>query len=492
MADVRILRKLLRFPETIRARELWGSLFDLWFLIPLVGLMVDSEQGGTAQIMGRDLLGMGGAWLLSALLFRTPLPLQPLKVWAFLFLLLHPTPLVASLSAALLGLLLFFAGQVGLSSRLETGLSAGSLARIRRAVGLYVRAIALFSLGVTFFRHCPSALPSDLPALFPGGTVLSPGPLLSVLLLVLPQFPVTLVNGALSTVRERRESGALTPDAQMRLTGRNLSSWLGLANLSAGLLGVLPFCHGSGNLWVYRRHGVRSVLASLASSAILTGLGTILLRRGAILPSPMVCGSFLAGFLIAEVLLKGKEKAPVPGSGPERTFSGSIELWAVTGGVISGSVLLGGLPLLLVFFLGMNGAMFVSGGEKGSGHGPGLIQPGEREEPGLAGMPLLTIGAGVTDQSFSPGHPAGVSPGLSLNGGNPEPSGGVLRGEADGISQNQPERFFRRAREIPAGLFLLLLHLLFTVPSGGPPRALPVLPLLPHSFFFRSVLVRAP
>ena len=60
-------------PAFFRAKELWGSLFDLWFLIPVVGLMVGAEQGGTAQLMGRDLLAMGGAWILSALLFRTPL-----------------------------------------------------------------------------------------------------------------------------------------------------------------------------------------------------------------------------------------------------------------------------------------------------------------------------------------------------------------------------------------------------------------------------------
>ena len=491
MNDMRV-NTLKTGPNIFRANELWGSLFDLWFLIPLVGLMVGSERGGSALLMGRDLLAMGGAWLLSALLFRTPLPLQPLKIWAFLFLLLRPTPLVASLSAALLGLLLFLAGQSGLSRYIEETLSADSFERIRRAVGLYVQAIALLSLGVVFFREFPSILPSCLSALFSGVPAHSPGPFFSILLLVLPQFPVTLVNGVLSTVRERRESGALASEAERRLTGTNLSRWLGLVDLLAGLLGVLPFCHGSGNLWLYRRHSIRSVLPSLASSAVLIGLGTFFLPGGATLPSPMVCGTFLAGFLVAEVFLKRKEKDPVPGSGPGRTFSSPIELWAVTGGVISGSFLLGGLPLLLAFFLGMNAAMFVSGGEKGTSHGPGLIQPKDLQEPVLAGMHVMTIGSGVTDPSFGPCHPASASPCHSLNGGNPEPSGPVLLGEADWISLSQPDKFFRRPREIPAGLFLLLLLLLFAVPSGGPPRALPVLPLLPQSFFSRSVPVRAP
>ncbi|MDA8027407.1 MAG: hypothetical protein M0Z25_00280 [Nitrospiraceae bacterium] len=491
MAEVRILRKLLGIPETIRVRELWGSLFDLWFLIPLAGLMVDSEQGGTAQILGRDLLGMGGAWLLSALLFRTPLPLQPLKVWAFLFLLLRPTPLVASLSAVLLGLLLFLAGQSGLSTRLEAGLSAGTLARIRRAVGLYVRAIAIFSLGVTFFRHCPSALPSDLLALFPVAQVKSPGTLLSVLLLVLPQFPVTLVNGVLSTVRERRESGGLSADARRLLTGKNLSRWLGLADLSAGLLGVLPFCHGSGNLWVYRRHGVRSVLAPLVSSIILIGLGTILLRRGAILPSPMLCGSFLAGFLLVEFFEKRKEKSPAGEPGPGGRLSGPLELWAVTGGMVSGSLLLGGLPLLLAFLLGMNAAIFVSPAMAGENRGPGLIQPGEGQEPVHAGRHVMTLGSGGANQSLGPDHPAGASSCPSLPVGSPESSGPVLPGQTGGISPSHPERFFRRAREIPVGLFLLLLLFLVPLLSGETPRTFP-LRFFPPNFFFRSVPVRAP
>jgi hypothetical protein len=492
MADVRILRKLLGIPETIRVRELWGSLFDLWFLIPLVGLMVDSEQGGSAQILGRDLLAMGGAWLLSALLFRTPLPLQPLKVWAFLFLLLRPTPLVASISAVLLGLLLFLAGHSGLSTRLEASLSAGSLARIRRAVGLYVRAIAIFSLGVSFFRHCPSALPSDLLALFPVSPVLYPGTLLSVLLLVLPQFPVTLVNGVLSSVRELGESGGLAAEARRLLTGRNLSCWLGLADLTAGLLGVLPFCHGSGNLWVYRRHGVRSLLAPLVSSIILIGLGTILLRRGAILPSPILCGSFLAGFLLVEFFLKRKGSSPAPEAGPGRRFSRPIELWAVTGGMVSGSLLLGGLPLLLAFLLGMNAAFFASPAVAGENRGPGLIQPELPQEPVLGGMHVMSIGSGGPAQRpFGPDHPAEASSFPSLHGGGLEESGPVLLGQAGGIPLSRPERFFRRAREIPAGFFLLLLLFLVPLLSGDSLRTIP-LRFLPTNFFFRSVPVRAP
>ena len=448
-------------PGFFRAKELWGSLFDLWFLIPVVGLMVGAEQGGTAQLMGRDLLAMGGAWILSALLFRTPLPLQPLKVWAFLFLILRPTPLVASLSAGLLGLLLVVAGHSGLSSHLEERLADRSFDRIRKAVGFYVRAVAFLSIGLVLLRHFPGLLPAGLSSLLPG---VSPSPALSVLLLVLPQFPVTLVNGVLATVRERRKEGALSLDARKRLTGARLSRWLGAADLLAGTMGVLPFCHGAGNLWVYRRHAVRSVLPSLVSAAALVGLGTLLVRGTLSLSSPLVYATFLAGFLLTEYLLK---RGPsVFGDVRPRDLSvpDPIEVWAVAGGAISGAFLLGGLPLLLVLFLGMNAAGFVFEGEKGAGHRlvpiPGggtsrmdqvreLAPPSKMKDLTAKGDP-----SGSVFSSVSLGRPDGraASPGAlplpeSLENAVPAP----------------PERFFRRAREIPSGLFLAVLLLIFLV-----------------------------
>ena len=483
MANVGNLRKLVSLPELVRSHELWGSFFDLWFLIPLVGLMVNSEQGGTAQNMGADLLVMGCAWLLSALLFRTSIPLQPLKVWAFLFLILHPTPFVASFSAVILGLLIFLSGQMGLSAFLEKSMSEGSLRRVRRSVGLYVRAIAIVSLGITFFKH--------LPFLFPFGLHFAPSPFLAVFLLVLPQLPVTLVNGILATVRERRESGALTPEVQRQLTGRNLSLWLGFADSFAGLLGVLPFCHGSGNLWIYRRHAVRSVLPSLVSAFALIGIGTMLWRE-AILPSPIMCGSFLAGFLIVEFFLKKKEKNPAGcDSGPSGTLSGSIEIWAATGGMISGSFLLGGLPILLAFLLGVNAAIIVSLEDAGGTYRYQHSKPcGGSDGIFLEGATAISFNSVLVPRSNGPDYPL-ASLLVTLHSEAHAPVRTDVQRKSIETPFIQSERFFRRPREIP--IELVILFILFTFSLLSPTLRSPLLHcIFPRILSFRFLPIRAP
>ncbi len=491
MRNLENLRKLVSYPESVRSHELWGSFFDLWFLIPLVGLMVNSEQGGTAQNMGADLLVMGGAWLLSALLFRTSIPLQPLKVWAFLFLILHPTPFVASISAVILGLLILLCGQMGISAYLEKNMSEGSLLRVRRSVGLYVRAIAIASLGITFFRDLPFMLPSGVQVRFSSGLEFAPSPLLAVFLLVLPQLPVTLVNGILSTVRERRQSGVLALDAQVRLSGRNLSLWLGFADSFAGLLGVLPFCHGSGNLWIYRRHGVRSALPSLVSSFALIGIGTMLWRE-AILPSPIMCGSFLAGFLIVEFFLKKKEKNPAGcDSGPSGTLSGTIEIWAAAGGMISGSFLLGGLPILLAFLLGVNAAIIVSLEDAGGTYRYQHSKPcGGSDGIFLEGATAISFNSVLVPRSNGPDHPL-ASLLVTLHSEAHEPVRTDVQRKSIETPFIQSERFFRRPREIPIELVILFILFIFSLLS--PTLRLPLLHcVFPRILSFRSLPIRAP
>jgi len=476
------LRPFSRITGLLEAswRELWGSVFDLWFLVPVIGLMAGAERGGSAHALGRDFLFLGGAWLFSALLFRTPLPLQPLKVWAFLFLILRPTPFVVSLSATLLGILLFVAGRSGLVFRLEMWLGNRSLAAVRRAVGFYVRAVGALSLGLILLHILRGFLPAGIPHIVARLQDHSPGTFLSLLLLVLPQFPVTLINGVLSTVRERQESGMLSPDAALSLTGSRAAWWLGLANMAAGILGVLPFCHGSGGLWIYRRHGIRSLLPTFLSSAVLIVLGSGILLFGLSLPGPAFFTVFLVGFLLAEFFLKdrGKRKDDAGEESSGECLSGDpLGFFLLSGGMISGAVALGGLPLALVFLFGMNAALAISKtgqDAKVTGVRGGIVQPafgnpvlGEPagtvrtlaktdRDTGLRDLPVKGIPGMKWTCGFLPAgkcrgvDPHCVSPGIFSPEGMPGLS----------LSLFSPG-FFRRAREIVDIFVLCALFCLF-------------------------------
>jgi len=348
---------------SFRPGELWGSFFDLWFLVPITGILIDSESGGDARSLGLNFLYLGCAYLVSALIFRTPLPLQPLKVWAFLFLILHPTPMIASTSAVLLGILLFLSGQSGLTGRLSRFLDDRAIRGVKRAVSIYVTCVGALSLFLWALHHIPGIELSRFPGSNPGIWPHAPGPILEVFLLVLPQLPVTLINGILATVREKQASDSLSEKSRVRLTGNITSCWLGLANLLAGLLGLLPFCHGSGGLRSYRRYSIRTILPSLSSSAVLITLGAILTREKITLPGPAFFALFLAGFLFAERLIARREllKSGAEGKREKTNQQRSpLEVWILSGGMISGLLALGGIPAVLIFLLGMNTALSIS------------------------------------------------------------------------------------------------------------------------------------
>ena len=442
--------------KSFRIKDLWGTLFDLWFLIPVLCLMVGAERNGTPRMLGEDFLYLGSAWLLSALLFRTPLPLQPLKIWAFLFLLFRPTPEVLSLAATLQGVILCAAGSVSRVRALDGAFDRRGLERIRRAVGFYVRGIAILSLGEVVFRSAGFAFPASwFRGVFGTAGHLS-GTVLPVLLLVIPQIPVTLLNGALSTVRECREEGGLSPEARDRLTGRNMLWWLGCASLVAAALGVLPFCHGSGGLRTYRRYRIQSLLPSLLSGIILIFLGLACRLPGVSLPSAGVSLCFLGAFLAVESARRNREKGRENEEEGVRIERHPLELWILSGGLLSAGMILGLVPLVLVI-------LPVLGGERSTGVRAASAGPADR----------LLLGDGPGRIALSPGFaPAGLSvrcfpaqlSGVTDSGEQVETAlcrQSPASGSPDPGLSSPEDHVSRRARGIPEVFFRSVLLLLF-------------------------------
>jgi MFS superfamily sulfate permease-like transporter len=84
--------------------------------------------------------------------------------------------------------------------------------------------------------------------------------------LVLPQIILTSANSVLATVNvSRRYFG----DKAGRVTVRRLVYMIGFGNILSGLLGGLPFCHGSGGITAHYNGGARSNLSNYFIGSIL-------------------------------------------------------------------------------------------------------------------------------------------------------------------------------------------------------------------------------
>lgn len=108
-------------------------------------------------------------------------------------------------------------------------------------------------------------LPEILPFGFPTGADFS----FALLVLVLPQLPMTLGNAVLANADLSKQY--FQEDAA-RVTPVSLCYSMGLANILCFMVGGMPLCHGAGGLAAHYRFGART-----AGSNLIIGAGFILL-----------------------------------------------------------------------------------------------------------------------------------------------------------------------------------------------------------------------
>ena len=118
---------------------------------------------------------------------------------------------------------------------------------------------ALADVGLGF--HIPEIFPSGLP-----GRV---DFIMALLVLVLPQLPMTLGN---AVIANRDLSEQYFGEDSRKVTNRSLCLSMALANLGVFFLGGMPLCHGAGGLAAHYRFGART-----AGSNIIIGSICILL-----------------------------------------------------------------------------------------------------------------------------------------------------------------------------------------------------------------------
>ncbi|MGQ9698905.1 MAG: putative sulfate/molybdate transporter, partial [Armatimonadota bacterium] len=123
--------------------------------------------------------------------------------------------------------------------------------------------------------HCREMVPQwEMPRLVPrlptGGEMMA-----ALTALTIPQLPLTLGNAVVATCDA---ASKYFPNAANRVTPRRICASLAVANLTAGWLGGMPVCHGSGGLTAHYKLGARTWRANLVIGSALVGVAVMLGR----------------------------------------------------------------------------------------------------------------------------------------------------------------------------------------------------------------------
>jgi SulP family sulfate permease len=113
----------------------------------------------------------------------------------------------------------------------------------------------------------------NLPLLLPFGFPSQADFSLALLVLVLPQVPMTLGNAVIANADLSKDYFGL--DSQ-KVTYRALCISMGLANLFTFLIGGMPLCHGAGGLAAHYRFGARTAGSNMMIGLIFVVLAILL------------------------------------------------------------------------------------------------------------------------------------------------------------------------------------------------------------------------
>ena len=352
--------------------ELAGGLGDAGLFIPIaVALVTVNGLDATA------VFAVGGlAYIATALYFRVPVPVQPLKAFAAAAIALDLQADVIAAGALLMSAAMAVLGLSGAAGWLaarfplvlvrgiqasvalllakaavelaERGNWAG-LPHVPEAIGLVIAVVSCAALFLLRGSRVPGALlvlgggvvagaavgglpsvslgPGDVDLAVPGGAAFGT----ALTTLVLAQLPLTFGNSVVATAdAERSYFGAQA----RRVQPNRLALSIGGVNLVAGLTQGLPLCHGAGGVTAHVKLGARTAVATASAGALYLGLALVL---GESLPAvlQLLLPGALAGMLlyvaIQHALLAGTlehpaERALAAGVGLVTLLSGNLAI----------------------------------------------------------------------------------------------------------------------------------------------------------------------
>ncbi len=286
------------------AGDLSGAFADLGTFLPIVlGVLSLRQMDPTGLLMG-----FGVFALAVALIYRRPIPVQPMKVVAAVVISSQLSPSMIAATGLLIGALLLLLGLKGWINQLADRIPLTLLQGIQMGVGFYLlwAGMKLMSdqwmIGLTLFLLLlvlqRTVLRSYLVlmvvigfaawSLFADGTIpqLNPGlywPQTVSLQaqdfwrvttdMLFPQLALTLTNAVLATAAI---AGELFPADRSRITPQRLALSTGGLNLLLAPFGAFPMCHGAGGLVVQHRFGARTGLAPAIFGLTCLALGIFL------------------------------------------------------------------------------------------------------------------------------------------------------------------------------------------------------------------------
>jgi sulfate permease, SulP family len=313
--------------------ELAGSLGDLGVLLPLgIGMVLINGLDPMAIF-----LAIGLFYIFSGLYFRVTAPVEPMKVISAYAIATGITAAQIQASSLLLFILLLIIGGTGLITlisrnipkpvirgvQLSTGLllvsqgmrlmmGTSAFQELSRAaepylifqglgplpIGLLIGAVLAFlTLLLLDNRRVPAALlvvgaglliglvfgtregmdqlqlGVHLPALLPYGLPSWSDISFALLVLVLPQIPMTVGNAVIANADLSHQ---YFPETGQRVNYRSLTVSMALANLMSFLLGGFPMCHGAGGLASRYCFGARTAGSNLIIGSLFVVLALLL------------------------------------------------------------------------------------------------------------------------------------------------------------------------------------------------------------------------
>ncbi|HZJ29903.1 MAG TPA: putative sulfate/molybdate transporter [Solirubrobacterales bacterium] len=314
--------------------ELSGGLGDAGLFIPIAVAMITLNGLNATAVF----LVTGLVYIATALYFRVPIPVQPLKAFgaAAIALGLEAETIAAGalLMAVAMALLTIWDLADRLAARFPIVLVRGIQASValllaKAAVDLASQgnwpglpqmsataglALAAFTC-LLLFASRAVALPGSLAVLAIGAGIglavggmpdIQTGPQavslsipdidtfgIALTSLVLAQLPLTFGNSIVATTdAERAYFGARA----RRVKPARLAASIGISNAVAGVSGAMPVCHGAGGVTAHYKLGARTPLATISAGALFVGLA---LGVGASLPTllQVLVPGALAGML---------------------------------------------------------------------------------------------------------------------------------------------------------------------------------------------------